>query len=159
MLKNIWISKNFNCIYNEKNFLLSVLSPPNNDLPERNYPAIHHWLIEKISVSGTKIFEQRFTGIYKLNICFPSALPLGMRTYSSWMSADVFSDTNQKHVFACCCVWQECIFYNVELFEVYKMSEVFWAKKYCKMRDIFASFSWLWDFLTENLKLVDKLQM
>ena len=93
------------------------------------------------------------------NICFPSALPLGMRTYSSWMSADVFSDTNQKHVFACCCVWQECIFYNVELFEVYKMSEVFWAKKYCKMRDIFASFSWLWDFLTENLKLVDKLQM
>ena len=156
MLKNIWISENFNCIYNEKNFLLSVLSPPNNDLPERNYPAIHHCFY--IFLFLEQKFLNRDLQEYT-NICFPSALPLGMRTYSSWMSADVFSDTNQKHVFACCCVWQECIFYNVELFEVYKMSEVFWAKKYCKMRDIFASFSWLWDFLTENLKLVDKLQM
>ena len=157
MLKNIWISENFNCIYNEKNFLLSVLSPPNNDLPERNYPAIHHWLIEKISVSGTKIFEQRFTGIYKYLLSKCSASGNAHLQFLGVL--DVFSDTNQKHVFACCCVWQECIFYNVELFEVYKMSEVFWAKKYCKMRDIFASFSWLWDFLTENLKLVDKLQM
>ena len=157
MLKNIWISENFNCIYNEKNFLLSVLSPPNNDLPERNYPAIHHWLIEKISVSGTKIFEQRFTGIYKYLLSKCSASGNAHLQFLGVL--DVFSDTNQKYVFACCCVWQECIFYNVELFEVYKMSEVFWAKTYCKMTDIFASFSWLWDFLTENLKLVDKLQM
>ena len=29
----------------------------------------------------------------------------------------------------------------------------------CKMSDLFASFYWLWDFLQENLKIIDKLQI
>ena len=33
------------------------------------------------------------------------------------------------------------------------MSNVFWAKLYCKISGLFASFCWLWDFLLENLKL------
>ena len=49
--------------------------------------------------------------------------------------------------------------YNVEWVEVRKMSEVFRGKLYCKMSDFFASFRWLWDFLQENLKLIDKLQI
>ena len=33
------------------------------------------------------------------------------------------------------------------------MSEVFWAKLYCKISDLFSSFCWLRNFLLENLKL------
>ena len=36
------------------------------------------------------------------------------------------------------------------------MSEILWVKIYCKKSDIFASFCRIWDFLAENLKLVDK---
>ena len=34
-------------------------------------------------------------------------------------------------------VLQENIFYNDEWVEALKMSEVFWAKLYCKMSDLF----------------------
>ena len=33
------------------------------------------------------------------------------------------------------------------------MSEVFLAKPYCEISDLFSSFCWLVDFLLENLKL------
>ena len=46
------------------------------------------------------------------------------------------------------------------------MSEVFLAKQYYKVSEslilqvtFFASFYWLWDFLLENLKIVDKIQI
>ena len=66
-----------------------------------------------------------------------------------WCTANVLSDTYQTHV-----CWKTCkvsknfgcvteyIFYNVKLVEVCKMSEVFRAKLYCNMSDLFASFSW-----------------
>ena len=50
-------------------------------------------------------------------------------------------------------VLQEHIIFNIKWVEVRETSEVFWVKLYCKMRDIFASFCWLRDFLVENLKL------
>ena len=34
----------------------------------------------------------------------------------------------------------ECIFYNVEEAEIHKMSEVFWAKLYCRISDLFCCF-------------------
>ena len=40
-----------------------------------------------------------------------------------------------------------------------KWVRFFEQKSIVKWEIFFASFSWLWDFLTENLKLVDKLQM
>ena len=50
-------------------------------------------------------------------------------------------------------VLREHIICNVKWVEVRKMSNVFWAKLYCKISGLFASFCWLWDFLLENLKL------
>ena len=38
------------------------------------------------------------------------------------------------------------------------MSEIFWEKLYRKKSGLFASFCLLWDFLSENMKLVDKLK-
>ena len=47
-----------------------------------------------------------------------------------WCSANVFSDTKQNHV-----CWK---MFNVrKVFEVRKMSDVFRAKLYCKMSDLF----------------------
>ena len=46
----------------------------------------------------------------------------------------------------------EYIFYTFEWFEVFKMSDVFWAKLYCRMNDL-ASFYWVRVFLAENLNL------
>ena len=66
-----------------------------------------------------------------------------------WCSANVFSDTKQKHV-----SWKICkvrkifdsllgsclhFIFNVKRVEIRKMSEVFWANMFC----------WLWDFLLE----------
>ena len=51
-------------------------------------------------------------------------------------------------------VLQEHIILNVKLVEVYKISEVFWAKLYfVKWVIFFGSFCGLWDFLLNNLKL------
>ena len=54
---------------------------------------------------------------------------------------------------------QECICYNVEWVEVLKISQVFWAKLYCKMSYLFCWFCSLWEFLQRNRKLIDKLQI
>ena len=48
-------------------------------------------------------------------------------------------------------VLQEHIIFDVKWVDVCKMSEVFWAKLYCKISYLFSSFCWLWDFLLENL--------
>ena len=53
----------------------------------------------------------------------------------------------------------EYVFYNVEWVKVRKMSEAFWAKLFCKLSDFFANFCWIWDFLAENLKLIDNIQI
>ena len=53
-------------------------------------------------------------------------------------------------------------FCNIECVEVRKVSEIFWAKVYCKLVKwviFFASFCWFWDFVLENLELKDKIQI
>ena len=56
-------------------------------------------------------------------------------------------------------VLRELSFYNVEWVKVRKISDVFCVKLYCKVNDIFLPVLWLWDFLQENMKLKDKLQI
>ena len=101
---------------------------------------------------------QKYTDIYA---CFQSASRMQFWGVKKWCSANLFSDTKQKRfcweickvrkVFGC--VLREHILFSVKWVEIRKMSEVFWAKLYCKMIHFFASFCWLWDFLLENLKL------
>ena len=61
-----------------------------------------------------------------------------------WCSANVFSNIKQKHVCwknfkseRLLAVLQERVILNAKWIEVRKMSEVFWAKLYCKMSDLF----------------------
>ena len=54
-------------------------------------------------------------------------------------------------------ILREHVTYNVKWVEVHKVHEAFWAKLYCKTRDFFTNFCWLWDFLLENLKFKKKL--
>ena len=148
MLKNSWISKNF--YWNEK--CLNILRIPNSDLPEGNYSAFHQ--IKVSYVSGTNIFKWRFTGIYRhlLFMCSENAVlePLEM------VERKCFSDTNLKHVFGCVVgvyfllCWESWDSENEWGF--LSKTVLYWVM-------FFASFCWLRDFLPENLKLEDKLQI
>ena len=72
-----------------------------------------------------------------------------LRECSSWASRNgvvqMFFCTQTRNMFAgkfvkwerFLAVLSEHIFSNVEWVEFYKMSEVFWAKLYCKMSDLF----------------------
>ena len=81
--------------------------------------------------------------------------------FKKWCSAN-YSDTKQKNV-----CWGICklgkvfgcvsrVYYfkcQVSWIELRKMSEVFQAKLFCKLSVLFVSFSWVSDFVLENLKL------
>ena len=140
ILKSNWISKNFKTFYEfQTTICLKKIIRP-----------LHH--VKPSCFSGAKYFGWRFTGIcrYLLSNCFENAA-LGRREmvqykYLLWHQPET-------------CFWLcrgSWGFYNVEWVEVRKISEVFKAKLYWKL--VFASFCWLWDFLPENLKLVDKLK-
>ena len=88
-----------------------------------------------------RLFLRRYTEIngHLLSKCFKNAV-LGVK--KRW-SANVFSDTKQKHVCWEILVnperfWLYCktILFSMRV-EVLKMSEVFWAKLYCKISDLF----------------------
>ena len=103
----------------------------------------------------------QYTGIYRhlLSKNFENAV-LGRL---EMMQCNFFSDTNQKHV-----CWKTCrvglqlccgsiFFYHVAWVEVRKIIKVFWVKLYRKMSHPFSAVSA--EFLLENLKLKDKLQI
>ena len=76
-------------------------------MPEENYSAPYQ--IKAFYVSGTKLSNrdlQEYTAIY-----FPSTSKVQFLGMYKWCSANVFSDSNQKHVLA---VLREYSFYNVE---------------------------------------------
>ena len=87
----------------------------------------------------TKIYRNIQTFAFKvLQECSPW-------TFKKWCSGNVFSDTKQKILawkFVKCerllDALRECIIFNVKWVEVLKMSEVFWAKLYCKLSDLFS---------------------
>ena len=85
------------------------------------------------SMSVGQKFSYRYVQKYR-DICFRNAPGMQFLGVQKLCSADIFSDTTQKHVFC-------------------KICKAFWAKPYCNRVIFFASFCWLWDFLLENLKV------
>ena len=109
-----------------------IQPPPNPPTPGKSY-----------YFSGTKYcYIQRYTEIYRhlLSKCFKNEVP----GRQEMVQYSVFSDNEQKHVF-----WKnfkarkafgflrEHIIFNVKWVKFRKMSEVIWAKLYCKMSDLF----------------------
>ena len=56
-------------------------------------------------------------------------------------------------------VFRECIFYNIDEFMFIKWVRFFERRCIVKWMIIIVSFYWLWDFILENLKLKDTLQV
>ena len=109
-------------------------------------------------VFGRKIFLWKYTEVYRhlFSKCFKNAV-LDVKNYALQM---FFLKPNRNMLAGkfvkserLLAVLQENIISNIKWVEVCKTSEVSWAKLYCKMSDLLASFCWLWDFLVENLKL------
>ena len=135
LLKNSWNHKNFHKMKNCNTFYEVQKTSRLNEIIQSS-PT--HFPSDKILL---RLFLRRYTEIngHLLSKCFKNAV-LGVK--KRW-SANVFSDTKQKHV-----CWE--ILVNSERFwlycktilfsmwvEVRKMSEVFWAKLYCKISDLF----------------------
>ena len=139
MLKYKWISKNFNSNEKfEKHFTSlkepsawqKLFSPP----PDKSFlrlwsknvrTEIYKHLLSKSS-------ENAILGRLEMVLC----------NFFFWHQPEI-------------CFWLCCgsiFFYTFEWFEVFKMSDVFWAKLYCKMSDL-SSFYWVRVFLAENLNL------
>ena len=98
-------------------------------------------------ISGTKIFERRFTWIFAFQV---------LGECSFWVSRNsslqiFFVAATQNMFYA---AFWEYIFRKIERVEVNEMSNVFRAKLYCKMSDLILC--WRFHFLPENLILVDK---
>ena len=83
--------------------------------------------------SGTKIFEQRFTAIYRHlpSYCCENFV----LDHSGNGAVQMFFVAPTRNMFLA--VSRENNFYKVDCVEVSKMSEVFWEKLYCKMDDLF----------------------
>ena len=91
-----------------------------------------------------KIFLQRYTEIYRyfLSKCFKNAV-LGRQEIVQCKY--LFFLTSHRNMFAgksvkwerLLAVFHEHVIFNVNWIEVCKLSEIFWAKLYCKMGDLF----------------------
>ena len=135
-----------NCLEN----LRKLFSQPfPNPAPSRQYLTTS--LEEKFSYGNI----QKYTGI-----CFQSASRMRSWTSRNYALQMFFLKPNRNMLAGkfvkserLLAVLQENIISNIKWVEVCKTSEVSWAKLYCKMSDLLASFCWLWDFLVENLKL------
>ena len=111
----------------------------------------------------TTSLEEKFSygNIQKyIGICFQSASRMRSWTSRNYALQMFFLKPNRNMLAGkfvkserLLAVLQENIISNIKWVEVCKTSEVSWAKLYCKMSDLLASFCWLWDFLVENLKL------
>ena len=82
--------------------------------------------------------------------------------FKKWFSANIFSDTKQKHV--CWKIYEVERFFAVLWEDISMSNELRFAKwlRFFEWNSILryvifsASFCWLWDFLLENLKLKKK---
>ena len=139
MLKNSWISENFDCSENFKAFYEVQTASRLKGITQLHPTSYQQ--IKASYTSGTNISLQIFTRIYN---CFENPV-LGC---IEMVSANVFPDINQKHVYwkickvseVFCCFWGVYIFYNSEWVKVQKMSKVFLVKLYCKMNVLFRYF-------------------
>ena len=127
---------------------LSILRAPNSDLCEGNYLVPHQ--IKAFYVSGTKTFERRFTGTYRTLL-----LKWSENAVSVWLKmlqCKCFFSHQPETVLL------EYIFILSEMSFV-KCVRVFERNCIVKCVIFVVSFCWFWDFLPENLKLLDKLHI
>ena len=116
--------------------LKGIIQSPRNPQPTL-YQIKPHYIIE------IKIFLRRYAEIYIHYLLLRYFKNAAFMSVKKWCSANVFSDTKQKHVCLKMCkvrkvltVLREYIIFNVKWVGIRKMSEIFWAKLYCKMSDI-----------------------
>ena len=107
--------------------------------------------------SRTNIFWQRFRWIYRHLLYQCSAVQKFLFGQQNGAVQMFFSDSNQEHVFGCIAGGYLSVVLNELRFV--KWVKIFQRNFIKKWVTFFASFCWLWDFLPENLKLIDKLQI
>ena len=90
-------------------------------------------------VTGAKSFEWILTGIYRHLLC---------NCFNNAVHGRSRNDTIQIFFLA---PTRNCFFLSCGSIELSELSLVKWVR-------VFASVCWLWDFLPENLELVDELQ-
>ena len=124
--------------------------------------------IKSYYVSGTKIFLQRCTEIYR-NIqkytAFKVLQECSSWAFKKWCSANVFLTPSRKMLAGKSVKWErslaalrEYIIFSVKWVKVLKMR--FFERNCIVKRVIFsASFCWLWGFLLENQKNKKTLKM
>ena len=129
----------------------NILRIPHSDLPQRNCSAPYQ--MKASSKFWTEIYRNIHTFAFQV-----------LWECSSWASENgavqMFFLTLTINVFVA--VLPESNFYNVEWLEVRKMSFLSETVLICiglYSVIFFASFRWLLEFLQENLKLVNKLQI
>ena len=110
----------------------NIWQDPNSELPSRNYLA--H---QQIKASYTRNIQTYTFAVFQECSSCDGHLEMVQHNF--------FSDTSQPETWC----WKICIVsgylavlwgytvYNVEWVEVCKISEAFWAKRYCKMNDLF----------------------
>ena len=135
MLKYSWISKNFNQMKNLKAFCEAQTASHLKEIiqPSQNKSFLRLWNKHFL----TEIYRNIDTFAFQV-----------LRKCSSWASFPVkmFFLTPTTYMFAgkfvkwvmFLVVLRKYIFSNAEWVELCKMSEVFWAKPYCKMSDPFS---------------------
>ena len=104
-----------------------------NHLKEIIQPYPFHILSDKISLH---LWNKNFLREIYRNI--------QVSAFKKWCCANNFFGTKQKHVCSKTCkvrnifvAFREHIIFNAKWVEVRNMTEVFWAKLYCKMSDFF----------------------
>ena len=145
-LKSCWISKNFNyCkMKNFKTFFSSYKQRSACSAP-----------IRASYVSATNIFEARFTGKYRnlLSRCSRNTV-LGRL---KMVQCKCFFLRPTRKMFLVC--YGSIFFIMLGWSKSVKWMRLFEQNFILKQVIVLVSFYWLWDFLLENLKLVDKFQI
>ena len=111
-----------------------------------------------------KIFLRIYTGMYRdlLSKCFENAvlwrLEMVQCKYFFWHQPETCLLANLSSEYS---FWLllEYIFCNVEWLDARKISAIFWANSIVKWVICFTNFCRLRDFLLQNLKLKDKIQI
>ena len=123
-------------------------------MPKGNYSVPHQ--IKASNVSGTNIFERRFTGIYRhlLSKCTKNAVLERLKM----VQCKCFYWNQPKTFFRLCC---GSIFFILSELRFVKRMRFFERNCIVKWVIFFAGYCWLWNFQLENLKyfLLEKLQI
>ena len=141
MLKNSWFPKISIKMKNCKTFYEAQTASPFEEIIKPPITPQSHQL-KSYYVFGIKEFFERYTKVFR-------NLLQVLQECSSWASRKVamqmfFLTTNKKIFAGKILQWEtflavllEHIIFNVKCVELRKISEIFWAKLYCNMSDLF----------------------